>query len=105
MKRFDSDQTGAASLFRGLLESAPDAMVIVNKTGVVVLVNSQTEKLFGYMRDELLSRPIEVLVPQRLRSRHPGHRYISKPITPEMFVAEVEAYLHRREGHGDHPGR
>ena len=58
MKEFDSAFTADDSLFRGLLESAPDAMVIVNKAGTIVLVNSQAERLFGYRREELLRKPI-----------------------------------------------
>src|SRR6267143_1921699 len=64
----------AEERFRAVLEAPPDAMVIVNKDGRIVLVNAQTQKVFGYGRQELLDQPVEMLVPQRLRSAHPGHR-------------------------------
>ncbi|GAA1999322.1 PAS domain S-box protein [Catenulispora subtropica] len=62
------------SMFNALLESAPDAMVVVSPDGRIALVNRQTEVMFGYTRDELVGQPIEVLVPQRLRGRHVHHR-------------------------------
>ncbi len=67
-------QKAEAVRFRGLLESAPDGIVIVDRTGTIMLVNAQTEMLFGYRRDELIGQRIEMLVPQRFRSRHPFHR-------------------------------
>jgi len=71
----------AESKFSSLFESAPDAMVIVNHHGEIVLVNEQTEKLFGYRREELLGRGMELLVPERYRASHVHHRgeFFSKP--------------------------
>jgi rsbT co-antagonist protein RsbR len=70
----ESAQPFADRMFRGLLEAAPDAMVIVNQNGEIVLVNSQTERLFGYARAEMLGHPVEMLVPHRFRERHPALR-------------------------------
>ncbi len=71
---------------RGLLESAPDAMLMVNRAGEIVLVNSQTEKMFGYKRREILGRPVEILLPERARKKHEKHRsvYIKSPYTRPM---------------------
>jgi PAS domain S-box-containing protein len=64
-----------------LVEAAPDAMVVVGNDGCIVLVNNQTEQLFGYSRSELLGQPIEILIPPRFHERHTTHRssYFSKP--------------------------
>jgi PAS domain S-box-containing protein len=67
-------QTVSDAVFRALTESSPDGIVLVNQEGRVILVNAQTEKLFGYGREELLGQTIEILVPERLRGRHRGHR-------------------------------
>ena len=61
-------------LFRQLVDSAPDAMVVVDRSGVIVLVNVQAENIFGYRREELLGKNIETLVPERFRAAHSGHR-------------------------------
>ncbi|MFD7082200.1 PAS domain S-box protein [Streptomyces sp. NPDC059918] len=91
--------TTAEELFRALLEAAPDAMVIVDDAGLIRLVNAQTEALFGYPRRELLGCSIDVLVPERFRAHHPGHRRAyaaSRQVRP--MGAGLELYGLRRDG-------
>src|SRR5205823_11212219 len=64
----------AEARFRAAVESAPSGMVMIDRGGKIILVNREIERLFGYAREELLGQAIELLVPQRLRRGHPGHR-------------------------------
>jgi len=86
-------------LFRGLLEAAPDAMVIVDQQGTIVLVNAQVEERFGYERGELIGESIEVLVPDRFAGMHAGFRngYISEPRTRPMGIAG-DLFARRKDG-------
>jgi PAS domain S-box-containing protein len=94
-----TERNRAEENFRVVLESAPDAIVIVNADGEIVLVNAQTEKLFGYARAELLGQRLEILVPDRFRDRHVDHRsmYRSDPHTRAMGAA-LELFARRKDG-------
>jgi PAS domain S-box-containing protein len=93
------DVLGSATVLRELLDSAPDAFVGVSRDGRIVLVNTQTERLFGYPREELIGEPVEILVPARFRAGHDGHRaaYFGDPRTRPMG-ANLGLYGLRRDG-------
>lgn len=84
---------------RGLIEMLPDALVVINRDGLIVLANARTEQLFGYERGELLGRPVELLVPEPHRTLHVAHRtaYFDSPRVRPMGVG-LELRGRRRDG-------
>ena len=94
-----SEKQRTDARFRALLESAPDAMVIVNVEGLIELVNLQTEKLFGYTRMELVGQSVDMLVPLELRGGHAGHRdqFFRSP-KPRSMGAGLDLMASRKDG-------
>jgi protein-histidine pros-kinase len=98
-KRAEEALRKSEEKFRAFVESAPDAIVIIDPDGRITLVNAQTEKLFGFPRRELLGRPVESLLPDRFRVAHIVHRgaYRSAP-RPRPMGAGVDLYGRRQDG-------
>jgi len=94
-----TDRYRQTRLFRGLLEAAPDGMVIVDDTGEIVLVNAQVEKLFGYERSELVGEGVEILVPDRFSGMHMAFRsgYVTEPRTRPMGLSG-DLFARRKDG-------
>jgi PAS domain S-box-containing protein len=89
----------SADKYRQILDTAPDAMVVVNHQGKISFVNAQTEKMFGYARRDLLGQPLDALIPERFRKTHGGHvgRYFGNPGT-RLMGSGLELFGRRADG-------
>ncbi|MEY2514629.1 MAG: hypothetical protein QOJ89_1987 [bacterium] len=91
---------GSERKFRGLLESAPDAMVIVNRHGHIALVNAQTERLFGYRRGEIVGQSVSELIPKRFRAEHRQHmKNYMRGATTRQMGSGLELFGRHKDGH------
>ncbi|MGZ5623319.1 MAG: sensor histidine kinase [Methylobacter sp.] len=98
-RQIEQEMAASEARFRGLVESAPDAIVIVNQEGCIILVNAQTEKWFGYTREELYNKPVELLVPGRFHANHRNQRqtYTDHPVVRPMG-AGLDLCARRKDG-------
>ncbi|MES2465858.1 MAG: PAS domain S-box protein [Verrucomicrobiota bacterium] len=94
-----TDRKNAEQKFRGLLEAAPEAMIIVDDASLIQLVNAKTLRIFGYTRDELIGQPLELLIPERVRHQHARlcADYIAAPISRSM-AEDKELFALRKDG-------
>jgi PAS domain S-box-containing protein len=94
-----TDRKRMEARFRGMVESAPTAMLMVDHDGMIVVVNAELERLFGYGREELLHKKVEALLPKRFSASHPALRagYLSSPRARPMGVGRDLAGL-RKDG-------
>ncbi|HLA50792.1 MAG TPA: histidine kinase dimerization/phosphoacceptor domain -containing protein, partial [Thermodesulfobacteriota bacterium] len=98
--RLDAHKIELAELkFRGLVEFAPDSIIIIDKKGNIALFNSQAQKMFGYNKDELIGRPLETLIPERFREIHVSHRkdYYANPRVRPM-ASGIDILCLRKDG-------
>jgi diguanylate cyclase (GGDEF)-like protein/PAS domain S-box-containing protein len=93
------ERNRSAETFERVVQSAPNAIVAIDQQGRIALVNSQAEKIFGYSRDELMGCSVEVLVPERFRSRHLDYRkeFLGKPQTRAMGAGR-DLFAVRKDG-------
>ncbi|MBA4057006.1 MAG: PAS domain-containing sensor histidine kinase, partial [Marivirga sp.] len=94
-----TERKKAEERFRLVVESAPNAIVLVNKDGIITLINKQTELLFGYDRSELIGNKLEILLPERFSGHHPAHRnmFFEKPKTRSMGAGR-DLFARRKDG-------
>lgn len=85
--------------FRQVVELAPNAMVMIGADGLIEMVNAQTEKIFGYTRNDLLGQSVDILLPERFRGLHPHHRYqfFNKP-SPRSMGSGRDLFALRQDG-------
>src|SRR4051812_1051005 len=97
--RYDAMEEGASTLLGqqdpklpgSVIERVPDSIVIVHEDGTIAYVNHQVEELFGYSRNELFGRPVEILMPERFRAAHRQHRLeFAKHPVPRPMGTELE---------------
>jgi PAS domain S-box-containing protein len=102
----ERDLRASEEKFRALLESTPDAMIITDREGSIVLVNAQAEALFGYRREELLGQPVENLVPHDVRAGHRDHRaaFAAAPQLREMHHRLTGIRGLKKNGESFHAG-
>lgn len=94
-----TERKKADERFRLVVESVPNAIVLVNQDGIITLINKQTELLFGYDRTELIGNKLEILLPERFSRHHPAHRnlFFEKPKTRSMGAGR-DLFARRRDG-------
>lgn len=98
-RQAEEDMKASEARFRGLVESAPDAIVITNREGCITLVNAQAAKWFGYTRNEMLGQQVDLLVPERFREHHEDYRqaYTGNPVMRPMGIG-LYLYGRRKDG-------
>ena len=95
-----AERESSDAKFQGLLAAAPDPTVIVDESGLIVHINAQVEKLFGYSREQLVGQPVEMLIPHRFRSKHPEHRrnFLAGTVHPRPMGENLELHGLRKDG-------